>query len=242
MSFPDYNQLLEMIWGWSDEQPPLFYFSLASNIIVGTNPPFSATDFFSFYPQYGGTPTLASGTTDGITSVITGVSSLTGLAPNQLIAGVGIPSGSMIVAVDETQSTITINNNTTSANSNVQFTVYTNPAVPLTVLNIYIYNATNSILLERYGADWFKCMCYYIAHYLTLWVQSQAAGPGSTPAQLATAGMAMGIRVAKAVHDVSTSYEPLKGLDDFGTYQLTLPGQMLATMAKAVGSGGVLAW
>jgi hypothetical protein len=49
---PNYNALLGVIWGdWFDGSD-FASLSGASNIIVGTNPPYSKDDFFAIYPQF----------------------------------------------------------------------------------------------------------------------------------------------------------------------------------------------
>jgi hypothetical protein len=212
---------------------------LASNILIGTNPPYSATDFFAWYPQFGGTPAVPQGTlTSGSTSV-TAVSSMTGLAVGQAVAGTGIPGGTTIALVSIPGSSLILSNPATYSGI-ITLTVYVAPLVPLPVLNAYIYLATNSILQVRYCEMWSFMMALYIAHYLEMWLQGAAAGPGSTPAQVAAAGLAMGIRIAKSVGDVSVGSQPIGGFEDWGSYALTSYGQQLVTFGKAVGSGGVL--
>jgi len=71
----------------------------ASNIITGTNPPFTVTDFLAQYPNFGGIPTVIPNVT--ITqnqNTLTGlnVPSGTTLAAGQLIVGQGIPGGALI--------------------------------------------------------------------------------------------------------------------------------------------------
>ena len=61
-------------------------------------------------------------------------------------------------------------------------------------------------------------------------------------AQIAAAGLAGGIQTSKAVGDVSVSYQVLVSLEDWGTWNLTSYGQLLATMAKVVGSGPMVIW
>jgi hypothetical protein len=237
----DYNDLLNEIWGWGSEEPVLPFFTLASNILVGTNPPYSATDFYTWFPQYGGVPKTPLGTLDGNTGNVTAVSDMTSLAAGQSVAGIGVPSGTVISSVNVAAKTLVLSQNTTYAGT-VTLTVYVVPIVPLPVLNAYIYLATNSILKVRYCELWPFVMALYIAHYLTLWQQGQAGGPGSTPGQVATAGLAMGIKIAKSVGDVSVSSKPLDTFEDWGSYALTSYGQQLITYAMAVGSGPVLLW
>jgi hypothetical protein len=69
-------------------------------------------------------------------------------------------------------------------------------------------------------------------------IQIQAFTSGQpSGAQIAAQGLAGGIQVSKSVGDVSVSYAQLTSLEDFGTWQLTLYGQQLATAAKVMGAG-----
>src|SRR5215469_12164746 len=222
MAYPDYDQYLQEIWGWSDETIGwLPFLSIASNILVGTNPPYTANDFYVWFPNFGGTPTSITGTLDGTTSTVYNVSALVGLATGQLIAGIGIPNGTAITAIDLVNQNLTLSQSTPQAGAQVALSVYTNPAVPLSLLNAFIYLASNSILQVRYQEMWPYCMALYIAHYLTMWLNSQGTGPTTTPGQLASQGLAMGIAISKHVGDVSVASQPLRMPEEFGTYALT---------------------
>jgi hypothetical protein len=242
MAYPDYEQALQNIWGWSDETVGMLpVLALASNILVGTNPPYSASDFYQWFSSFGGTPEMPLGTLDGTTGTVTAVSDFTNLAKGQAVAGMGIPSGTLITALDSTAGTIQLSNPTTYAGI-VTLTVYVAPLVPLAVLNSFIYLATSSILQVRYCEMWPFAMALYIAHYLTLWLNSQGTGTASTPGQLASQGLAMGIAISKHVGDVSLASQPLRMPEEFGAWQLTSYGQQLATIGMAVGSGAVWLW
>jgi hypothetical protein len=54
------------------------------------------------------------GTTDGSTGIITGLSSTTGLAPGMLVSGIGVPPFSAITTINSSTS-VTISQNTTAA-------------------------------------------------------------------------------------------------------------------------------
>jgi hypothetical protein len=58
-----------------------------------------------------------------------------------------------------------------------------------------------------------------------------------TGASVAAQGLAGGIQTSKSVGDVSVSYSTLESLKNWGAWNLTTYGQMLATMAAAVGAG-----
>ena len=61
-------------------------------------------------------------------------------------------------------------------------------------------------------------------------------------AQIAAQGLAGGIQTSKSVGDVSVAYSVLTSLENFGAWNLTTYGQLLATMARVIGSGPVLCW
>jgi hypothetical protein len=63
-----------------------------------------------------------------------------------------------------------------------------------------------------------------------------------TPSAIAAAGLAGGIQTSKSVGDVSVSYQVLTSLENWGAWNLTRFGQLLATMARVIGSGPALIW
>jgi hypothetical protein len=62
------------------------------------------------------------GDTDGSTGVITNVSSTTGLLVGETVSGTGIPSDSIITAINTVSNTITLSKNTTAAGTGVLLT------------------------------------------------------------------------------------------------------------------------
>lgn len=246
MGTPDYNSYINEAFGWPDESggdvdfEDWGYFQSANNLIIGPNPPYSASDFLAFYPNFGGLPTVLSGTTDGTTGVITALPNVTGLAVGQLVAGAYIPDGATIKSINSSTS-VTLNLSTTIAGTG-PITFYVSPLVPLAVINVYIVLASASLMQLRWDELWTYAMALYVAHMCTLWLQAQSAPPGSTAAAVAASGLAIGIRTSKAVQDVSTSSTILSDLEGWGAYQLTIYGQELATYAKTIGSGAMLIW
>jgi hypothetical protein len=115
---------------------------------------------------------------------------------------------------------------------------FDNKCVPEPVLVAYISLASACLVQARWCDMWQVAMGLFIAHYITLYLQTASAPPGSTAAQIAGTGLAFGVKVAKSVGDLSISYQILEaGLDQWGAYNLTAYGQQLATLANAVGSG-----
>lgn len=236
MATPDYGALLGVLWGNYFEGATSTYLAAASGIVVGVNPPYSATDLFAIYPNFGGKPVNFTCTTDGTTGVLTAVSSVTGLVVGTILAASGIPDGSVISAINSGASTVTINKNTTLAASNVSVISYPSPLIPLPIIAAYIYLATSSLPQGRYQEMWLAVMGMFIAHYLTLWLETQAVTPNSNAIQVATSGLAMGIKTSKAAGNVSAGLQPLIDLEGWGAFQLTSYGQQFATIAKTIGS------
>ena len=74
-------------------------------------------------------------------------------------------------------------------------------------------------------------------------VEVQALSPvWGSPGAVAAAGLAGGIQSSKSVGDVSVSYSVLSSLESWGAWNLTKFGQLLATMAKVMGSGPMIFW
>ncbi len=247
MATPDYDQYIEEAFGWPDEvgfggYSDYCYFTAGINLLVGTNPPYSAVDFLAFFPNFGGIPTLLSATTDGTTPNLTNLANVTGLAVGQLLAGPGIPDPATIVSISGTGPySVVISGNTTVAATN-KIIFYTELPIPLAVINVFIALASASIFQARWGELWAYAVALYVAHNCELWLQAQSAPPGSTASQIVAAGLALGIKTAKGVQDVSASYAILNDLEGWGSYQLTLYGQILATYAQTIGSGSMLVW
>ena len=239
---PNYSAWINEAWGWPQDVGSEWFgiAANASNIIVGGNPAYSINQFLAMYPKFFGVPTQITGTTNGTTGLITGVANTTGLEIGDLITGPGIDNGSLITAI-ATNTSITVAPITTAAGTSALY-VYKTMPIPLPVLLSYMYLALYSIWAARWFAMWPTAIALYIAHFATLWIRSEAAVPNTTAAQIAQAGIAVGIQVAKAVQDVSVSYQALVDLEGFGAYALTPYGQQLVTFAKAIGSGPMMLW
>lgn len=239
MSSPGWDLWLESQWGPSFEGPGCAgIIAAASNVVVGTNPPFTLQDFFTLYPVFGGTALMVSATTVLNSPNVTVVSA--GMAAGQPVAGAGIPDGALIQSVtDSGHIVLTVG---ASATGTFTMTVWNACPFPLAVVAAYLALANGSLVQARWLEQWPVAMGLFVAHYLTLYARSAAAGPGSTIGQIAAAGLAWGITTSKAVGDVSVGYTPITGLEDWGAWQLSVYGQQLATMAKVIGSGSMFVY
>jgi hypothetical protein len=99
---PDYQQWLNEVWGWPNEEIGSFAtLAAAANIAVGTNPPYSINCFSLVYPKFIGLASPLVGVVDGVNATVSAVAPNASLAPGQLVVGLGagVPDGTVITAV-----------------------------------------------------------------------------------------------------------------------------------------------
>jgi hypothetical protein len=206
--------------------------SLASNILVGTNPAYTVTDFAGIYPNFLGPPTPITATVTAGSPNLSVSSTSAGLAVGQLVTGPGIAGGAVINSING--ATIVLSANATASGASIPLNVYTTPFVPLLVLNIYINLATNSLAQKRWHEAWPAAIAMYAAHFATMWLQSEG-NPAMTPGQAAAAGLQNGILVSKSVDGVSAGYENSMGeFADWGAWTQTKYGAQLITLAELI--------
>lgn len=112
--------------------------------------------------------------------------------------------------------------------------------IPQAVFNLFKAMADGAIKYDRYYDQWKYLMCLYIAHYMTLYLETQQGEPSSVNA-LKNA-LPIGIASSKSVDGLSVSYDFMgvtDGMEDYGTWKLTLYGQQLITLTKIYGHGGM---
>lgn len=112
--------------------------------------------------------------------------------------------------------------------------------IPIEVFNLFYNMANKSLKYDRFISNWKYCMCLYIAHFLTLYLQTQSGDP-SSKAALANS-VPKGIASSKSVDGLSISYDFMGVSDDmkgYGTWKYTIYGQQLVTMTKLFGHGGM---
>lgn len=112
--------------------------------------------------------------------------------------------------------------------------------IPQAVYNLFKGMADAAIKYDRYFNNWKYLMCLYIAHYLTLYLQTQNGDPSA--ANALKGALPTGIASSKSVDGLSISYEFMgvaDGMEDYGTWKLTLYGLQLITLTKIFGHGGM---
>lgn len=234
---PNWSLWLNTTWGFPDDVI-IGSFSGASGLVLGTNSPYFIQDFLSIYPVFGGTPLSAAATlTNGSAIVTLGTAPTVAVKTGNPIAGPGIPDGALVLSVQSTtQFTMTADATEDGAST---LTIWNALPIPMPVFLAYITLAWSSLVQKHWKQQWEVGMSLYIAHYLTLWLRS-SGDPFTTIGQIAANGLSFGIQAAKAVGDVSVSYTPVEGLADWGAWNLTTYGQLLATLAKPNGAGSFL--
>ena len=218
--------------------------SIASNIVVGSNPPFTPADFLNFYPTFGGTPLIAALTVTQGSAVVTGAPP-PGILPGMVVCPFiplnntfqpgFFPDGTVIQAVDSGSITMSF---PASADGG-QVAIYNAPFVPLVVLYAYINLASASLVSARWKSSWQLGMLYFIAHFCTLWLRTQGQTPISA-AQLATQGLARGITISKSAGGVSQGIQPSSsgsGLEGWAHWNETEYGVLFAGNARMIGAG-----
>jgi hypothetical protein len=241
-STPNWSQFLGTVWGFDDDIIASG-FSAASNIVVGSNPPYSSSDFALIYPKFFGVAQAVTGNTTAGSAVITSLTSTAGFAPGQVVTGQGIPlasqqkpgGGAVIVTVDS-NTQITLSVPATANGTGVALNVFSQPVIPMVVINCFITLATASLVQPRWLDTWYLAMAMYVAHFCTLWLRSENV-PASVPGAIAAAGLARGITVSKGAGPVSQGIQPVAGLEDWAGFTQTEYGVQLITFAKCIGAG-----
>ena len=119
------------------------------------------------------------------------------------------------------------------------------PMIPSVVLEAWVKLAHASINIARYHDAWELCMGLFIAHFLTLYLQT-AASPDDPVGKIMSSGLAKGLVSSKSAGDLSISYDfsIISGQEfaGWGTYKLTAFGQQFITMARIYSMGGMVVW
>lgn len=116
-----------------------------------------------------------------------------------------------------------------------------NYIVPQVVQELYLNLAHASVKEARWHTSWPLAMGWFMAHFLTLYVQGMA-DPNSGAAGVLRAGQTKGLNTSKSVGDVSvsTDYSLIaSGIDGWANWMLTSYGTQLATIGRFIGKGGM---
>ncbi len=119
-----------------------------------------------------------------------------------------------------------------------------NRVIPAVVVSGWVKLAHAALAYRRYRDYWEVAMGLFIAHWLTLYMQS-AAAPEDATSKIINAGLAKGVQTSKSAGDLSVSYDFSMMAGDFdgwGTYKYTAFGQQFITIARLVSAGGMCVW
>jgi hypothetical protein len=245
--FPDICGFYDMLYGTGGvdlQALTCFQFSIAAGQVFPGNPPFTLTDFIGVYPKFLGIPISLTGLviTAG-SAVVTGFTSTTiaGMQVGQIVVNLNsLAKDSIITAVNLTGLTITLSQ--PALQSDTVMTSYQGPFMPIVVILSYIMFANASVMYNRYFEAWFMMMCYFVAHYCTMYMRSESGVPNLTATQVASSGLAKGIIVSRAAGDVSARSQVLFDIAtyaEFGAWTETIYGELFITIAAATASGPV---
>lgn len=239
--WPNYNSFITQSWGSPSFESACSWFGNSSNIVLGTNPPYTASDFLAFYPKFGGitTPVTVDTTSGSPTISDVQAANFSLYQPGQLITGPGIPAGSLITAVSASPNTITISQNATQDATDVVLQVFSAPFVPMIVINMYIALASASLVQKRWFDMWPLAVGWFVAHFCTLYLRSDG-DTYSSAGRAAAAGLNVGITVSKGAGPVNQGLQLVGGLEDWGMWASTTYGIQFAQMAKVIGGGPML--
>jgi hypothetical protein len=111
--------------------------------------------------------------------------------------------------------------------------------IPPTVVNAYIALANANLSYGRWASRWTFGICYYVAHYCTLWAQTMTADPAH-PTSIGQDGMSMGLLTTEKMEDVEFHYDHKALIDtSWGQFNATEFGRLFVQEAKLVGTGGM---
>lgn len=240
MATPDWQCWLDSQWGPSYDGPSICgLIAAASNVIIGTNPPYTIQDFFAIYPKFGGPQLTLTGVVTAADSPNVTVTSTTGVKAGNPVAPIPgvIQDGTFVQSVPD--STHLVLTQDAISNGTAVLNVWNNTPIPLAVIGAYLALANNCLVQARWQDMWQIAMALFVAHFLSLYARSDG-NPYSNIGQIAAQGLSLGIQISKNVGDVGVSYQPVTGLEDWGAWTLTLYGTQLAQFAKVIGSGPML--
>lgn len=118
------------------------------------------------------------------------------------------------------------------------------PVIPSVIVEAYVKMAHASIQQARYHDAWRIAMGFFIAHWLTLYLQT-AAKADDPVGKIVSSGLAKGVQTAKSAGDLSVSYDfgsVAQDMAGWGTYKLTAFGMQFVTLAKVYSAGGMVVW
>ena len=116
--------------------------------------------------------------------------------------------------------------------------------VPKVVIDSYLELAHSCVKEARYKGMWKLCIGLFLAHMLTLWLQSSKEA--GTPAdEVVAACQAAGVVTSESADGVSYSMDfgsVANDLQGWAQFKLTTFGVQFASTARLLGKGGMYVW
>jgi hypothetical protein len=116
--------------------------------------------------------------------------------------------------------------------------------VPDPVLAQFITMANATVLQARWNENWSFGMCLFVAHFVTLYMQTMTGG-NATAAQVIEAAQLRGLITSEAAGDVNYSQDfslLIEGLNGWAGWKSTQYGIQFAQLGKMMGKGGIGVW
>jgi hypothetical protein len=212
-------------------------FAAAAGVVWGGNPPFTVTDFLNIYPKFFGPATNISGVSyHSFDNTITGFTSDTiqGLQVGQLLVSPNFKKDAIITEIGTTSISLNCN----PLCDGTTFTAYTSPFVPLVVVRTYLTLALASVMFARYQEAWVTCICFFVAHYLTLFMRTES-GPNLTASEVASSGLTKGIIISRHAGDVGATSQLIGSYEQWGAWTETQYGEQFISIARALNAGPI---
>lgn len=177
LNVPNFNAWLQTAWGAGGEYWSAGYanfFSAATNLVFGQNPPYYLDNFLSIYPKFFGLATAVSGVSTTIGSSVVTVTAANGINYGQFVYAPGVlASGSVVTGISG--NSITLSSNALATSTNLTAMWYQSAPIPIAVILLYLNLANASLVQCRWQEQWWVAMGWFIAHYLTLYAKSDAS-------------------------------------------------------------------
>lgn len=172
-SFPNFNAWLQTAWGAGAEYWRAPWWPNAGFLNFGASPPYALDNFLAFHPKFFGQPTTYSGVVLVLGSNTVTLPTTDGLVAGQFISGYGLPPNTVVTGVTG-PTTILVNNNATVDVAGGSCQAFPTPLVPIFVLQSFINLARNTLPFNFWQDDWWRGIGLNVAHYATLWLQTDA--------------------------------------------------------------------
>lgn len=112
--------------------------------------------------------------------------------------------------------------------------------LPETILTEFLRMTNSSIQPDKWLESWRYAAGLFLAHNATLYLRGYSENSAS-PANAAASGQVLGTVKSATLGDASVSYDDgsaTLGIQEWGDFNSTQYGQLLATRARFIGMGG----